>query len=66
MEDYHYLCMALFSEDCEKANAVFKTVVWGLRQKRKGSVLDHLANDQIRKVLELSRGANNDKRLFVF
>lgn len=58
--DYHALCMALSSEDTEKAEAVFRAVVWGLSQKRRGSILEHLTDDNIRKVLELSRGANNE------
>lgn len=60
MEDYRALCMALSSTDSEKAEAVFRTVVWGLSKDRRGSILAHLVDDNVRKVLELSRGATNE------
>lgn len=59
-EDYRALCMALSSADSGKAEAVFRTVVWGLSKDRRGSILAHLADDNVRKVLELSRRATNE------
>lgn len=59
-EDYHTLCMALSSPAPDKAQAVFRTVVWGLKEKRYRSIMEHLTDDYIRRVLELSRGAGNE------
>ncbi len=59
-EDYHTLCMALSSPARDKAQAVFKTVVWGLKEKKCRSIMEHLTDNDIRRVLELSRGANNE------
>lgn len=59
-EDYHTLCMALSSPAQDKAQAVFRTVVWGLKEKQCRSIMEHLTDDHVRRVLELSRGAGNE------
>lgn len=58
--DYYTLCMALSSPALEKAQAVYKTVVYGLSAKRRGRVLEHLSDNNIRRVMELNRGAVNE------
>lgn len=60
---YKDLCLALTTDDPEKAQAVYRTVELGLRiQGGKGCVriMDHLADDNVRRVMELSRAANNE------
>lgn len=59
-EDYRVLCMALASASLDKAQAVYKTVVWGLSSQRKGSMLGHLSDDNVRRVMELNRGTGNE------
>ncbi len=62
-EDYRAFCYALASEDSEKAQAVYQAIVWGLlayQKGRKGQILDNLSNPYIRRVMELSRGTNNE------
>lgn len=59
-EEYSNLWMALATEDNRKANAVYKTVVRGLSRKRKGGLLDHMTDDNVRTVVELSRRAWNE------
>lgn len=59
-DDYFTLCMALSSPSPDKAQAVFRTVVWGLKEKQCRSVMEHLTDDYIRRVLELSRNAGNE------
>lgn len=60
---YKSLCFALVSDDSEKAQVVYQTVVWGLQAYQagfRGSIMGNLANDNIRRVMELSRGTNNE------
>ncbi len=59
-KDYHDLFMALAAGDNRKAEAVYKTVVWGLSGKCKGSILAHMADDAVRTVVELARRAGNE------
>lgn len=60
-EDYMKICYALMSPDQEKAQAVYQTVAWGLRQGSiTGHLFDNLANDFVHKVFILARGANNE------
>lgn len=59
-KDYYDLWMALAAEDNRKAQAVYRTVVWGLSGKAKGSILAHMADDNVRMVVELSRRAGNE------
>ncbi len=52
-EGYMDICRALSSEDAAKADAVYHTVL-------SGSNMGNLADTHVRKVFELSRGANNE------
>lgn len=60
---YKDLCMALTTADGDKAQAVYKTVVWGLDQcaaEKRKHIMDNLADPYVRKVMELSRRACNE------
>ena len=57
-DDYEALCMALTAPDREKAQAVYRTVAWGLKNAAKGHLLDHLTDPYVHKVLTLSRTAS--------
>lgn len=69
-EVYKDICLALTTEDAEKAQAVYRTVELGLRisagndrcgkGKKNVKIMDYLADDNVRKVMELSRAANNE------
>jgi len=60
-DDYIYLCMALASEDAEKAQAVYRTVVDGLRRKCcRGRLFDNLANPYVHKAFALGRGVGTE------
>ena len=59
-KDCHDLCMAMTAGDNRKADAVYKTVVWGLSGRCRGSILAHMADDSVRTVVELSRRAVNE------
>lgn len=59
--DYFDLCMALASEDALKAQAVYRTVVLGLRHKvLPGHLFDNLADDDVNKAFKLSRNASRE------
>ncbi|MBQ7360092.1 MAG: TIGR03915 family putative DNA repair protein [Lachnospiraceae bacterium] len=60
---YKDICMALTTTDADKAQAVFRTVVTGLRMTRGNKiayVMDNLSDDSVRKVMTLSRNAGNE------
>lgn len=59
-KDYAALCMALAAEDERKADAVYKTIVRGLKEQYSGSILAHMADDGVRTVVELSRRSSNE------
>ena len=60
-ENYWQICQALSSEDSEKAQVVYQTIVEGLATKTKyGCLLDNLANADIHKVFTLARATNNE------
>lgn len=60
-QDYYSLCMALATTDAEKAQAVYKTIAYGLNAKpKKGHLFDHLTDDFILKVFKLSATANRE------
>ena len=59
-KDYMALCLAAAASSMEKAEAIYKTVVWGLSGRCRGSILEHLTNDDVRRTLELSRSAGNE------
>ncbi len=56
-DDYLKICMALAAPDPEKGQAVYRTIVHGLRDKcRQGHLFDDLKDDYVRKTFELARG----------
>lgn len=59
-EDYRTICYALSSPDKRKADAVFHTIVWGLKGQYRHSILEHLSNDNVRITMELARNAGNE------
>lgn len=60
-EDSERLCMALASNDEEKAQAVYRTVVLGLRCRcRPGHLFDNLADRDIHKAFALGRGVSTE------
>lgn len=59
-EDYRTLCFALSAPSADKAQAVYRTIVYALAHRTGRSALEHLADDNIRRILELSRGAGNE------
>lgn len=60
-KDYGHLCMALASNDDEKAQAVYRTVVDGLRRKcRSGHLFDNLADSYVHKAFSLGRGVGTE------
>ncbi len=58
--NYYCFCQALAAEDLEKADAVYHTIVHGLKNKRKSAVMDDITNDYVNKVFCLSRNVNNE------
>lgn len=60
-KDYISLCMALASEDEEKAQAVYRTVADGLKRKvNAGHLFDNLADDNINKAFALARNTGRE------
>lgn len=60
---YKDICMALTTTDADKAQAVFRTIVTGLRMTKGNKiayVMDNLSDDYVRKVMTLSRNAGNE------
>lgn len=60
MKDYEILCLALSSGDEDKAQAIFGTVAWGLKNGRRGGILSYLTNPDVHRVMEMSRYAHNE------
>ncbi len=60
-EDYRWLCYALTSEEGDKAQAVYQTVVDGLqRNVPEGHLFDNLAYDAVNRAYSLARGASRE------
>ena len=59
-DTYYEICSALATEDTEKGEAVYKTVVCGLKMREGRRVMGNLANPYVRKVFELARMAKNE------
>lgn len=59
-EDYEAIWLALTAPSPEKAQAVYGSIVWGLSSKRRGSILQHLTDGNVRRLMELSRGAGKE------
>ena len=59
--NYYDLCMALSSYDPAKAQAVYRTVVLGLRHKAApGHLFDNLADDDVNKAFKLAKNASRE------
>ncbi len=58
-DTYKDLCLALCTENPEKAQVVFRTIELGL-EKAGRRVMDYLSDDNVRRVMELGRAANNE------
>lgn len=60
-QDFYDICMALASYDTEKAQAVYKTIAYGLVAKpAKGHLFDHLSDDNILKAFKLSNTVSRE------
>lgn len=60
-DDYLWLCYALASEEKEKAQAVYQTVVDGLKRNvRKGHLFDNLACAGVNQAFALGRAASRE------
>ncbi|MBQ7776454.1 MAG: TIGR03915 family putative DNA repair protein [Lachnospiraceae bacterium] len=64
--DYYGLSMALMTQDLEKAQAVYKTIAYGLSAKtQRGHLFDHLTDDYVLKAFKLSATANREAHHWV-
>jgi probable DNA metabolism protein len=60
-DDYISLCMALASEDEESAQAVYRTIVRGLKSEcPRGHLFDCLADANVHKAFALARGVSTE------
>lgn len=60
-EDYLWLCYALASEDTDKAQAVYRTIVDGLQRRAGyGHLFDNLANDGVNRAFVMGRAASRE------
>lgn len=60
-KDYYALCMALGSYDVKKAQAVYKTIAYGLVEKpAKGHLFDHLTDDNVLTAFQLSNTVSRE------
>lgn len=64
-EAYLAICRALASEEPDKGEAVYKTVVKGLSMKKKKEVMGNLADPYIHRVFELARFTANEAHYHV-
>ncbi|MGC4017948.1 MAG: TIGR03915 family putative DNA repair protein [Muricomes sp.] len=55
---------ALLSDDCEKADAVYNTILEARKVKESKKIMEHLSNRHVAKVFELSRRVANEAHLF--
>ncbi len=59
--DYFSLCLALSSYDAEKVQAIYRTIVSGLRMKcRQGHLFDNLSDEYVNKAFFLARNAERE------
>ncbi len=60
-ENYLSLCMALASDQEDRAQAVYRTVVDGLRRRcPRGHLFDNLANDHVHRAFALAQGVSRE------
>jgi len=55
VQDFEDICYVLCSSDKEKGQAVYQTIVNGLKRKKTGRLLDDLTNPYVQKAMELRR-----------
>lgn len=59
--DYRALCLALSSPDCEKAQAVYQTVRWGLGSDcGRNHLFDHLSDPYVNRAFKMARNADRE------
>jgi probable DNA metabolism protein len=59
-ETYLMLCHALATEDDEKAEAVYRTIICGLALPKPTQIMNDLADPHVLKVFELARASSNE------
>lgn len=59
-EAYIEICSALASEDSGKGEAVYKTIVCGLKMQNGRQVMGNLSNPYVHKTFELARNVKNE------
>ena len=64
-EAYMSVCRALASQEADKGEAVYKTVVTGLQMRNKKDVMGNLINPYVHRVFELSRFTANEAHFHV-
>lgn len=64
-EAYMAFCRALASPESDKGEAVYKTIVTGLRMKNKKEVMGNLADPYVHRVFELARFTANEAHFHV-
>lgn len=57
---YQNFCRAIASNDADKADAVYKTIVAGFALKNGQAVMNNLSNPYVAKVFELNRNVGNE------
>ncbi len=65
VEAYLAICRALASPEPDKGEAVYKTVVTGLRMKNRKEVMGNLADSYVHRVFELARFTANEAHFHV-
>jgi probable DNA metabolism protein len=60
MEVYEWICSALLSDNKERANAVYHTIVVGLQLRDGSKVMNHLTCSNVCKVFEYARSARRE------
>ncbi|PWJ50887.1 probable DNA metabolism protein [Faecalicatena contorta] len=61
---YWDLYHALLSDDCERADAVYHTMLEARKVKDSKKIMEHLSNPHVAKVFELSRKVANEAHFF--
>lgn len=64
-EAYMSICRALASPEADKGEAVYKTVVTGLKMRNKKEVMGNLADPYVHRVFELARFTANEAHYHV-
>lgn len=59
-ETYEWICYALWSEQEDKANAVYQTIRYGIENRCGYGLRNYLTEQSIQRVMELGRGTYNE------